>query len=274
MDRSYKRTKEFLIKTILKNRSQEKDLRFRLINNKLTDKEHFLNFIHELCENLYYNIPIDENMKNQLEFFNIKKSFSGWFHVDNGFAKGNFINPNYIFQDVYCDIKQCHQTAYNFIVEHSMKDIKLLSGTIRPYEVGEGYLHSICSFKKDDIEYVFDGANFLLMDKNLYYKLFNFKEIQSLSRHTILKDKFLLSQKKINPKTILKNNAQYKLAKNFISISKRFSGMGFIIYLYDRQGYLLAAKAPIEELERKNNLALKELNDKVEETLGEDAYKY
>jgi len=273
MEKSYRETKDFLINKLIEDVSTQSTIKFKIDKSSLNEREELFNAVLLTCQALYKNKRLPDNLKTLLKKFGVKKSQSGWLCIDFGNFKGKFINANAIFKYVYCESKQCHKSAYHFIIDYKREDMKLKSGIIQYYDEVKGNLHSICTFKNEGEEYVFDGANFLLMNKMLYDKLFLFEEIQSLSREEVLKDKIDLEYKNLHHKGIIKSKSRYQPIKNQSNRLKRFSGLGFVIYLYNRNA-IMNNNASVDDLEKDNNKALKLLNEKLIEIYGEDTFKY
>ena len=100
--------------------------------------------------------------------------------------------------------------------------------------------------------YVFDGANYLVMDKDLYYTLFDFREIQTIGQRVLWQDISLIS--KANPMdAMVKNNRPYLPVKNWRALEKHFDGMGFLLYLYDRDASINSELSPAKQAKRNKN---------------------
>lgn len=274
MKLTYEDTKEYLTNQLLESVSKGNDENKEL-RNSLSQSEILFNVITKICKNLYNNQFIPINSLEEFSNYGIQLLNNGWFYIENKSLKGKFINVNAVFKNAYCESKECHKSAYLFMMDYNLEELKLRSGTINPYNYKEEILHSICTFKKGGNEYVFDGAYYLLMDKDFYYNLFKFNETQSLSRDTILIDRKTLSKKRITSNSKLKSNIRYRLAKSHIYLSRRFSGIGFVVYLYNREAFLdKSKKTPLSEFEKQNDLALEKLNNMIEEKEGEEARKF
>lgn len=259
MKKSYEETKEFIFNQLLRNVFIDE-----IADSSLLDsREKLIRTIHVISEKIYKGAPLDKDDICFCNKFNIKKTSSGWFVVENEFITGKFINADSILGKGFCQKYECHKMSYNFALYSNYEEVRLNSGTIQPYNNGEEFLHSICTFKANEKEYVLDSAKFLIMDKESYYKLFRFKEIQSLSKKEIQKDRLLIAQDLIG-KGIAKTDKSYKLSTDNKNISKRFKGMGFVIYLYNREAFINNPK-PINELEKENCLTRLKLLKKIQE---------
>lgn len=197
----------------------------------LKEREVFCFMVRVFCRLLFMGKKItDPRVANYFKK-TVHKDKDGWYSVDKPFGQGRFINANKLFKNVKCGEAECHTCAYYFVLEAPVKS-KLVFGSINPFRINNGLFHSICTFKLYDKEYVFDGANYMVMDKDLYYRTFNFMELQKISQEELIKDKEILSAK-----PILKNAGSYKFA-NIDVLSKRFYGIGFLTYLYNRDDFL------------------------------------
>lgn len=275
MKMTYKETKDNLTRQLIQNVSTGKDIKEKIDSSSLTQSESLFNVIFQVCSHLYENKKLPTATILELVKLGVAKSKAGWFLINNEIAKGRFINANAIFKTAYCESKECHKSAYQFMIDYRLENMKLRSGTIKPYEVGDGILHSIVTFNKGDREFVFDGAYYVVMDKQLYYSIFQFEDTQVLSRYTVMSDRIRLAQDNIISKPYLKENKKYKLVnpKSYANLSKRFSGMGFVIYLYNRDAFI-NKQTPIEQFEAENREALEQLNQKIQEIEGSDSFKF
>lgn len=271
--KSYRETKEYLTQQLIQNVSSEKEIKKYVLTHSLDKSERLYNAILQIGKRGYFNESLDTITIMACVEFNIKKLKSGWYYVNNDFAKGKFVNANKVLENVYCEAKECHQSAYQFMLEYDFQDLTLHSGTIKPYKVGSGILHSICTFKIDNHEYVFDGANYLIIDKKLYYDIFNFNELQRLSKKMVVEDRLAMARKDITAKGILKTTKKYNPVYDFENLCKRFSGMGFIMYLYNRDMFV-GETMDVDDLERENIEAIDNLNKKINEMIGSDEYNF
>lgn len=265
MKMTYDETKNFISNQLLRNIMVDETADDSLFD----EREKLIKTICKLSEIMFYETTIDLQTVESCKKFNIKKLSTDWFVVDNKHAQGRFINANAIFKKSFCKKYECHQVSYNFMLENSFDEMMLKSGTIEPYNNNEKFLHSICTFKHNDKEYVFDGAKFLIMEKEMYFSMFKFKELQSLTKKDILSDRVKLAKKEISPNGILKKGERYKLCTDYSRIIKRFKGMGFVIYLYNREAFMQNEK-PLKEFEKENCLACALLNQKIEEIQSEN----
>ena len=224
-------SEKFLKKRLLEETSYSYYMYQKVKEHPLKEREVFCFMVRIFCKNLYFNKK--ESNPSYVNYFKktVKKEKGGWYSINKPFGKGKFINANKLFKDVACEDSECHKCAYYFALEAPVKT-KLIFGSINPFRINNGLFHSICTFKLYDKEYVFDGANYMVMEKDLYYKVFNFMELQKISQEELIKDKEILS---IKP--TLKQNIRYKYA-NVDILSKRFYGIGFLTYLYNRNDFL------------------------------------
>lgn len=259
---TYEKTKEYIMNHYIKDTEYFFKLKKKLNNSSLTSKEELFLNVHYLCRQLYEGNDFD--VKEFLTMYNIKQCKNGWFYVKRDFGEGYFINADAIFDNVDCEVQQCHSKAYLFALKYKGQDVVLVSGLINPYNIDDGILHSICIFKMNDKSYVFDGANFLIMEKNLYYDLFNFTEKQRITKTELMEDRILLSYAKIPNKSMLKTKEKLQRPKNYSLLSKRFEGLGFTIYLYDRKS-TLKNKQPLNKLVKENRQAMKILEEKTKD---------
>lgn len=264
MKMTYDETKNFISNQLLRNVYVDEKIDSSLFN----DRELLIKIICRLCENKFNDEVVNSQVLKDCRNYNIKKLSTGWFSVDNEIINGRFINANAIFRKACCKKYECHQTSYNFMLENLLENMQQRSGTIEPYN-NEKFLHSICTFTNNGKDYVFDGAKFLIMEKEAYFNLFKFNEIQSLTRRQIMMDRLKLAQEDIYPNGILKDKKLYRMATDYSNIAKRFSGMGFIIYLYNREAFMENQK-PLKQLELENCKARDWLNEKIKEIKGEN----
>lgn len=269
MKKTYQETKDYLIDKLIEDVSSEKSIRECIESFSLTFQEGIFNLISLTCKYLYSKKPLPQVLLNSLEDYGIKELYNGWFLVNNQSYQGRFINANAIFKDVFCKSKECHKAAYNFIIDFKQNDMFLRSGTIKPYRTGQPILHSICTFTNDEKEYVFDGSHAVLMEKNLYYAIFDFQEQQVLSRRAILHDRKCF----IKTSPLLKTTKKYSLTQDHENLTRSFSGMGFVIYLYNREAIMNSLKN-ITDLEKQNQEAVQVLNERLKNAYGESVDKF
>lgn len=222
---------KFLKKRLIEETSYSYYTYQKAMEHPLKEREVFCFMVPIFCKKLYYNEKVTSKVYKDYVNKNIKKEKDGWFSIDKVFGKGRFIPANRLFKDVDCEESECHKCAYYFAL-NSQQKVKLVFGSINPFRINNGLFHSICTFKLYDKEYVFDASSYMVMEKDLYYKVFNFMEMQKISQEDIKKDRVILSKK-----PILKQERGYKYA-NMDTLSKRFYGMGFLAYLYNRQDFL------------------------------------
>ncbi len=190
---------------------------------------------------LFNTAPIIQDM-------GIQRTPDGWFCVEKDYGKGRFINANALFKNVLCEEKACHDCAFAFASSYQGR-VSLKSGVINPYHLTSGILHSICEFERNFSTYVFDGANYLVMDRDLYYSLFNFTEIQTIGQQDLWEDIHLFSRTHGTPE-FLKNNRPYLPPRNWKNVEKHFEGMGFLLYLYDRDASVNSDLSLAKQVER------------------------
>ncbi len=244
---AYDKTKRFLIEQAKKEPFYQIDYLRKKRERTFTESEIF-------CLNLCY---LTKKISEKPTFFNpqpilrdmgVIRRPDGWFEVDKSFGKGRFINANAIFKNVLCEENACHDCAFSFASSYH-GDVKLKSGIINPYHLNSGILHSICEFEMGFRPYVFDGANFLVMDKDLYYALFDFHEIQTIGQRDLWQDISLIS-KASSFDAMVKSNRPYLPAKNWRALEKHFDGMGFLLYLYDRDASINSDLPPEKQAQR------------------------
>lgn len=225
-------SEKFLKKRLMEETSYSYYMYQKAKEHPLKEREVFCFMVRIFCKDLFFNKK--NNNLNYINYFKntIKKEKDGWYSVHKSFGQGRFINANKLFKDVCCEEAECHKTAYYFALQSSLK-VKLVFGSINPFRINNGLFHTICTFKLYDKEYVFDGANYMVMEKDLYYKVFNFMELQKISQQELIEDK-----EKLSVKPFLKQNVCYKYV-NINTLNKRFYGIGFITYLYNRKDFLL-----------------------------------
>lgn len=222
-------TEDFIKESIKKEVDLSKKMKERFKNHSLKGRELFCYEIPRVCEAFYRN-----DKKRNIQSLDINKckvDDVAWIEINNAHYNGLFTNANAIFgNDVYCHVGECHYCAYSFAYK-SKFPCKLIFGKINPYDIGDGLFHSIGIFNIEDKEFVFDGASYMVMSKELYFKLFKFQPIQVLEKETIRKDY------KNFARPTLKSNDGYILGKSNM-INKRFNAFGFITYLFDRDDFL------------------------------------
>ena len=197
----------------------------------LSDKEICCYIISEFCKSLYNHEPIKKSKYYPYFVKYLSKKSDGWFTLKGDLESGKFVNANKFFGPrIHCEENECHLCSYYFVL-NSKIPTKLVFGLINPFNLKDGLFHSIGLFKRNGKEYVFDGANYLVMDKDLYYNLYNFTPLQVLDCKQIKNDKRRLDS------PVLKKNIAYKLA-NIDLLYKRFYGFGFMAYLYNRKDFL------------------------------------
>lgn len=224
-------SEKFLKKRLIEEASYSYYTYQKAKQHPLKEREVFCFMVRIFCENHYYNKKISNS--SYINYFrkNIKKEKDGWYSVDKSFGKGRFVHANKLFKDVYCEEAMCHECAYYFALEAPIK-VELVFGSINPFRINNGVFHSICLFKLYDKEYVFDASSYMVMEKDLYYRVFNFMEMQKISQDDLIEDRKVLSQE-----PVLKQNRYYKYA-NMDALNKRFYGLGFLTYLYNRNDFL------------------------------------
>ncbi len=235
----------------------------RIKSQSLNKREVLCLQLHTFCKNLYEGNPLPTNDDKQYFNKNFIKQSNGWYLINKPYAKGMFINANAFLGDkIYCEEEKCHLSAYNFAL-HSSFSVDLSFGTINPFNIANGLFHSICIFNYDGKEMVFDGANYLIIEKELFDKIFNYKEIQKISKLTLIKDR-----KNLATKSIIKNNLKYKLV-NYKFLYSRFYGLGFITYLYNRADFLKNTEKQIKNIKqiKKDFAKFEEEIDKIEEKI-------
>ena len=232
-------SEKFLKRRLMEESSYSYYVYQKFKEHPFKEREVFYYMVRLFCKNLYFNKK--ETNQSYINYFKktVKQEKGGWYSVDKPFGKGRFINANKVFKFVECEDFECHKCAYDFALEAPIKT-KLVFGSINPFRINNGLFHSICIFKLYDKEYVFDGSNYMVMEKDLYYKVFNFMELQKLSQEELLKDKEILSQE-----ANLKQNIRYKIA-NFDPLREKFYGIGFLTYLYNRKDFLSNNKKQCE----------------------------
>lgn len=196
---------------------------------ELSDREKLCIALHIFCKWQYDKITPTNLKYNRCIKDNFIPSKNGWYLIYGMQDKGRFICASRLFEEVFCQEGKCHLSAYYFALDSKLK-ADLIFGSINPFNINNGLFHSICLFKLNGQEFVFDGANYLVMNKELYYHLFNFKAIQHINKEDLIKDKAQLSKP-----AFLKDTKGYKLSKQ--GLGKRFYGLGFMAYLYDRQDF-------------------------------------
>lgn len=223
-------SEDFLKSRLIEESSYPLYLSERLKTKPLDERESFDIYLHSICKSLYEGMPLK---KKELDYIksNFKKQ-NGWYSIDKPFGKGSFINANAILGvQAYCQEEKCHTNAYKFATTYH-GDTCLVFGTINPFNINNGLFHSIVLFDYKGKEYVFDGANYVVMEKELYESVFKFQEIQRITKNVLLKDK-----RTIKTTACLKKNQKVKLIR-YQSLVRRFYGLGFIAYLYNRQDFL------------------------------------
>ena len=112
------------------------------------------------------------------------------------YGTGNFYSPKTFDKKVFVKRKKCHIAAYIFAIRHIENLPVILTGfynrledTLEPDEMEKkGFLHSVCRFSFNGKDQIFDGSHGVIMDADLYMKLFNFLPISQLDTITIVKD--------------------------------------------------------------------------------------
>lgn len=222
-------SENFIKESIKKEVELSQRLKERLKYHSLKGRELFCYEIPRLCEVFYRNDKAKE--LQSLDITKCKIDDVPWMEINTSHYGGLFINANAIFGNkVYCHVGECHFSAYSFVYK-SKFPCKLNFGKINPYDMGDGLFHSIATFNVENKEFVFDGANYMVMSKDLYFKLFKFKPIQVLEKETIKQDY------KNFARPTLKSNEGYMLGKSNM-VNRRFNAFGFITYLYDRNDFL------------------------------------
>lgn len=167
---------------------------------------------------------------------------TNWFYVNNQtIGNGNFISANKLFQNAPCSLAKCHRCAYIFALNYE-GNVELKAGMTNPFNSNNSFLHSVCEIKLDNEKYIFDGANFLVMSKELYYKIFHFQELTSITKKDLVDDYIELSLdngKNKNIRNLTKTQNFYSLKNVFNkSLKNKFKGLSFCTYLYDRVGFM------------------------------------
>ena len=240
------KSEQYLKERLLNEAKYPYYLSQRLKTMPLDNREAFCVQLHQFCKNLYEGNVVNKHSQN----FNNKliKQSDGWYHVKESFGEGKFINANNLLgKKIYCRESNCHLSAYNFALNFKGK-IDIVFGTINPFNLKEGLFHSVCEFKLNNKELIFDGANYVVMDKALFIELFRFNALQRISKNELIKDK-----KELSSKTVIKNKKPYKIAQIKLLI-ERFYGLGFLVYLYNRQDFLENTEKQIKNIRQvKNN---------------------
>lgn len=234
-------TKEFIKNHLLNEVDLNNQLLSKMKNGSLDKRECFCfdlkHFCYEVTQQPFY--LFSNGLSFVKEYGLSFNSANGWFCMNNDIGKGKFIPANYLFKKAPCDPKNCHKCSYIFALGYKLDEVSIKSGLLNPFNIGDGFLHSVCEFKYKNNLYVFDGANFLVMSKSLYNKVFNFKEIETITQNTIIKDFKDISYNKDKP--LLKSEKTYimgtpiKFNKTLLS---KFSGLGFCLYLYNRNDFM------------------------------------
>ena len=256
---SYEKTKKFIIELAKKEVLYEIEFRKKQKYGDLSKQEEFCLNLFYFCKNLYENpcLVLDRYSMAKLGIMGYR---DGLFFINQEFGKGSFCNANAMIESVYCEEKECHSTAYSF-VSNFEGDVSIKSGIINPYHLDSGILHSICEFKRDNKTFVFDGANYLIMEKELYYKLYNFQCVQEIAKERLLKDVSAIL--KSSTKGLLKSGSVCKFIQDMSAVEKHFEGFGFMLYLYDRKTSM-HLKGMGEQINKRNKEAMVELQNNVQ----------
>lgn len=221
----------FLKKRLLEETSYSFDLSQKAKKEKLSDREVLCFMLHLFCKMQYMGYRINNLVYKKYFDQNFIRGKRSWYNIKNYEGQGSFICASRLFKDVYCEETKCHLSAYYFALDSKI-NTNLIFGTINPFNINNGLFHSVCTFKIGSKDYVFDGSNYMIMNKGLYYKIFNFQPLQEISQADILKDRRDLSLK-----PYIKRAKPYKYVRAK-GISNRFYGFGFMVYLYNRDDFL------------------------------------
>lgn len=260
IDMSFEKTKKFVIELAKKEVLYEIEFSKKQQHGDLSKQEQFCLDLFYFCKDLYQMPTLDPDSYSLIKL-GVREIENGMYYIDQEFGRGHFCNANAMIADVYCEEKECHSTAYSFVSNYEGK-VSIKSGIINPYHLEYGIMHSICEFEKGGITYVFDGANYLIMEKDLYYKLYNFQCVQEISREKLLKD--IVNISKAREKGSLKQrNLGYSMAQDLSAVEKHFEGFGFMLYLYDRKASI-SQKGSTVQINQRNKRAMEELQKSVQ----------
>jgi hypothetical protein len=267
---SYEKTRDCLVNKLIEGKNYQKKVDEKVKKFALTEKAMLCYSVRYICEKLYDDEIYDTELKDYIASNNIEEKENNWLYIKRDFGEGRFINSNEIFENAFCKTNSCHSCAYRFVYFYKGDDAQLVSGVLDHINEGSGILHSIALFNLNGKEMVFDGANFMIMDKDLYYSLFNFKEISKINKTDLVSDmlKFSFSDNCEDKNKILKIN-QFSRRNGITSIPKKFSGLGFLIYLYNREA-VVNDKCPDLIREQENLSAM----NRVKIALGENDDNY
>ena len=103
---------------------------------------------------------------------------------------------NYIkYEDFVKELKsnkryhKCHERALQ--MGHQLKGSYIVTGFIT--QINERKIHSIVEITENDITYIYDWSTNLRMEKENYYKLMKFEEIQRIESNTVEQELKLMS---------------------------------------------------------------------------------
>ena len=191
----------FLFEKKLKKQIQKKD--------NFGQKYIVSDFIKEIADgcykkSIYFNsifkmpIPYDISEFDKMSFikypvkFNINAKQNQHF-VECKFGSGFFVAPKQILNNVYSMPHRCHYCAFKFAICHNDLKPTILTGFYnRTQDVIEnpsnGFLHSVCQFNFNGQSKIFDGAHNIVIDEDLYKKLFNFTQISKVENDELFAD--------------------------------------------------------------------------------------
>ena len=260
------KSEDYMKERLLYEADFAKVIKDRFDNNLFDDRETLCYDITLACAHLYQS---EKNISQQYDSQNTKINDFKWNKLTYDKTKGIFIHANAIFgNSVFCSPKECHSCAYQFVARAKFP-CNLVFGKINPYQTGDGLFHSVATFDIEERKFVFDGASFMIMSKELYDNLFHFTAEQTLDRETVRKDRTNFAC------STLKSNAKYKLC-NPRNVYKRFAGFGFIVYLSSRKDFIQNSDKQLSNFKqamkefRKFNKKLKAKNKSNDNNMNND----
>ena len=199
------------VSKFLKNRNQfEKKLKKQIIEqNNFGQKFIVSDFIKEIA-NICYEKSINFNsiikMRIPYDISEFDKMFfiknpvklnlnlnSNQHFVECKFGSGFFVAPKQIIKNVYAMPHRCHYCAFKFAIYHNDLKPSILTGFYnRTQDIidnpSNGFLHSVCQFNLNGQSKIFDGAHNIVIDEDLYKKLFNFTQISKIENDELFSD--------------------------------------------------------------------------------------
>lgn len=96
---------------------------------------------------------------------------------------------------------ECHHSSIGMCLSLPHKNSKILTGYINYSDCK--ILHSVYCFTDNNIDFIYDYTKNLIMEKNEYFKLTNFKLINEISREHLIEDKDFILNSNVSVKAYL-----------------------------------------------------------------------